>query len=96
MHGRTFTPDRFSSEVKFPRSQFVPGTTRQRVRVAGGEVLDRQMVYMKAETWAILEKIAKAQKVSGSIVIERLLNLVAHAYEEPSADPSVASFTDSQ
>ena len=81
MQNRTYTPDRFSSEISFPRRKFVEGTTRQRVRVGNGGELDRQMVYLKPETWDALGRIAKAQNVSGSIVIERLINLVSEHYK---------------
>lgn len=51
----------------------VEGTSRQRVKSAGGTVLDRQNVYLKSEVWDELTELAQAQSVSGSVVIARLI-----------------------
>lgn len=51
----------------------VEGTNRQRIRSAGGTVLDRQNVYLKSQAWEMLAELAKDQGVSGSVVIARLI-----------------------
>ena len=51
----------------------VPGTSRQRVLASNGTELQRQNVYLKEAAWEALEKLSEEQKVSGSVVIARLI-----------------------
>lgn len=51
----------------------VKGTSRQRIRSAGGTVLDRMSIYMKSESWELVEEMAQEQSVSMSVVIARLV-----------------------
>lgn len=51
----------------------VAGTSRQRIRSAGGQVLDRQNVYLKPDTWDALSELSRENQVSGSVVIARLI-----------------------
>lgn len=51
----------------------VEGTSRQRIRSAGGTVLDRMSIYMKSESWELVEEMAQEQSVSMSVVIARLV-----------------------
>ena len=51
----------------------VEGTSRQRIRSAGGTVLDRMSIYMKSESWELVEEMAQKQSVSMSVVIARLV-----------------------
>lgn len=51
----------------------VPGTSRQRVLSRNGTELQRQNVYLKEAAWDALAKLSEDQRVSGSVVIARLI-----------------------
>jgi len=51
----------------------VPGTSRQRVLSRNGTELQRQNVYLKESAWEALAKLSEDQRVSGSVVIARLI-----------------------
>lgn len=53
----------------------VAGTRRQRVVTHTGVALERQAVYLPAETWRILQGICLTQGRSGSQVIQHLIEL---------------------
>lgn len=51
----------------------VTGTSRQRVKISTGVVLERQNVYLKPEAWETLAVMSREQGVSGSVLIARLI-----------------------
>lgn len=66
--------------------QKIPGTTRQRVVSSNGTELQRQNIYLKEEAWEALAKLSEEQRVSGSVVISRLIwdaSIRNPAYSKP-------------
>jgi len=53
----------------------VHGTRRQRVVTGNGTVLERQAIYLPAETWDALHRLSTKNRRSGSEVIQNLIEI---------------------
>jgi hypothetical protein len=59
----------------------VPGTNRFEWRTPTGEVMQYRNVHLKPFCWELLADLARAQGISASMVIERLVTSAA-GYEQ--------------
>lgn len=72
----------------------IPHTSRQRITAGNGVVLERQYVFMPPESWAALQRICHASHLSGSQVIQNLIEIadlgvqVKELNNDPAADAS--------
>ena len=55
--------------------QTIPNTSRQRITTHDGSVLERQYIFMPAESWAALQRLCYASHQSGSQVIQQLISI---------------------
>lgn len=55
--------------------QTIPNTSRQRITTRDGAVLERQYLFMPAESWAALQRLCYASHQSGSQVIQQLISI---------------------
>jgi hypothetical protein len=51
----------------------IPHTSRQRITARDGAILERQYVFMPAESWEALQRLCYASHRSGSQVIQHLI-----------------------
>lgn len=54
--------------------QSIPNSSRQRIVTRDGAVLERQYLFMPAESWAELQHLCYASHQSGSLVIQQLIS----------------------
>jgi len=53
----------------------IANTSRQRITTRDGSVLERQYLFMPAESWAQLQRLCYASHQSGSQVIQKLISI---------------------
>jgi hypothetical protein len=55
----------------------IHGTRRQQVTTQSGALLERQYVFLPAETWEALRRLCVTQHRSGSQIIASLINIAS-------------------
>jgi hypothetical protein len=53
----------------------IPFTRRQQIITGAGVLLQRQSVYLPADTWKALQELCTTQRRSGSVVIQSLIEI---------------------
>lgn len=64
------------------RTEPVPGTSRQRLITDDGSTLERQAIYMERHQWDALKVMANKKRVSGSIIIARLIEAAVKSEQQ--------------